>query len=144
MSSRRSLGPILALLLGTGCGGGSAHAPEPDQYNAPPHAGPDDTERVAAMTESLDDLDDALVRELAEVTPVSPETPPPAERCEEACNLSFNICDLSERVCTIADRNPDNSLLFEQCIDARVRCKRGARDTRAVCDCSAVELRIRI
>jgi hypothetical protein len=146
MSSRAArfaaLLAALTLLVGGGCGGGSAYAPASSPR--PVTSLGDDSERVALLSESLEDLEAALDEELAAAAAVTPAAPPDAERCEQACNLCFNICALSESICAIAARHRDSASLGAQCLEGRVRCKLGTRDTEAVCDCSESERRIRI
>jgi hypothetical protein len=140
--SRRALvlGALACLAAAAGCGGGAATSqvraePTPSMWH--------DVDQVAVLAESLDDLEAALDEALAEGPDGVPVTVP-VERCEEACNLCFNMCELSDRICEIAGRHRESGTLGAQCLDARVRCKRGTQDTDAVCDCSAVEVRIRI
>lgn len=43
--------------------------------------------------------------------------------CSSARDLRDQICDLSSRICEIADDNPDDDPTVERCRDGRARCR---------------------
>jgi hypothetical protein len=57
-----------------------------------------------------------------------------ADACAQACPLARNVCDLSERLCTLAARHSDDGELERLCRDGRDRCGR-ARDKTRPCGC---------
>lgn len=53
--------------------------------------------------------------------------------CNDAASLREQICQLSQRICEIADAHPDEDAVREQCLDGRARCERARVATRNRC-----------
>lgn len=54
--------------------------------------------------------------------------------CGLARNLRDRICDLSTRICEIADEHPGEVDAGERCEDGRGRCERASRDIDGSCE----------
>lgn len=53
--------------------------------------------------------------------------------CSSARDLRDRICDLSGRICEIADDNPDDDPTAERCRDGRARCRGAAQRVSQSC-----------
>lgn len=58
---------------------------------------------------------------------------------DSACGLRDQICDLSMRICTIAERHPDTDDMEWQCEDATDRCDRADEEVMSTCGCEQWE-----
>jgi hypothetical protein len=76
-----------------------------------------------SMHERVRGYDEQLLETLASRAP----------DCPVARSLRDRICDLSGRICTIADRNPSEAQVGDRCRDSRDSCTRAARDVAEAC-----------
>ena len=81
---------------------------------------------------------DRLVRLERELNLATAAPEPP--RCERACALAEEICQLSWKICSIAKRNEGDSELAESCESSGARCLR-ARAKVERCSCGRVRVR---
>lgn len=126
---------LLAAAL-TGCAAGPrAPRPTQDPTRAPRQvAAPDEREQLAALEAELDAL--LAPTETPSPGPIAAGQPT-AEVCEAACARVAAICELSARICVIAERNDRDPELDAGCADASARCG-GARSRVApLCECPA-------
>ncbi|MDD9937422.1 MAG: hypothetical protein OXT09_27675 [Myxococcales bacterium] len=63
--------------------------------------------------------------------------PPPKRkepsRCEAAADLRDRICDLSGRICSLSDDNPDDAQIRAKCDAASEACEDARRDVSQAC-----------
>lgn len=146
------LGCLGALVLVAGCGGSSAQTSEGSQATgggegeagADPGGAPARTTAVEVgspgppppqqqttadpmltLQGSFDELGD-VSRELEEAL-ASPD-------CGLARDLRDRICDLSSRICAIAEEHPQETEAGDRCEDGRGRCERASRDIEGSCE----------
>lgn len=55
--------------------------------------------------------------------------------CGRACALVQEICDLSDRICSIADRHRDDLDLRTRCATGQERCERSRTAASSRCTC---------
>lgn len=72
-------------------------------------------------------------RDVAAGVEPSPKTAQPASRCERICDLRVAICDVSERICALAEEHQDETKYTDACARAEARCEQAAE---ACDDCS--------
>ena len=109
---------IIGLLLYAGCGGASMAGPPRTVVSERE----DPAELEGQQVAMSEDLDTVLAR--------------PEPDCAAACDLVGSICELSERICGIADRHEGDRALARRCTDSSGRCA-SARErlTSAACAC---------
>lgn len=120
---------LLAAAL-TGCAAGP-RAARPDHPEQPAAHQQDDLQRISALEQQLDGL-------LAEpaAAPIAPAPSPAADVCAAACAHQDAICDLTSRICAIADRNDLEAEMSAQCTDARGRCEAARSRVAMRCVCT--------
>jgi len=113
--------PLVIPVLLAGCAAPKAgHVPSAD----PAATGP---RREAARLQTAQREAEARLDELqADAAP----------DCPRACELQGVICDLSRRICLIADRHRDDQELRGRCQDATRRCQRTNDKVSARCTCT--------
>jgi len=90
---------------------------------APPRANPDAEDAIRASRELK-----TLELEFSAVT-VSTTAPD----CGRAKTLSQSICELTDRICNIAARHPEDATTDGLCKDARPRCEHAREQTQRRC-----------
>ena len=87
-----------------------------------------ETDQIEALHGRLKQMDDELSGVLAQ----------PKPRCERQCKLQQEMCELSERICGIAQRHAEDEGhdYAETCRDGRARCLRAKQQVSA-CNCPA-------
>lgn len=53
--------------------------------------------------------------------------------CDRTRSLTRNICELAERICTLATRRPEDARIDALCRDDRERCERARTQAGARC-----------
>lgn len=122
---------LLTLLMGNGClpsaGAGTA---------TPGTGGGDAPERSDTHGEhELEDrttLSARLERLKAKRTQVVAPAMSDAAVCEDLCSLSSSICEVKEKLCSLADRHPADESYQALCREARLEC-REAQDSCIRC-----------
>lgn len=124
--------PLRCAALSTlvGCGAAPAANGPPGEVSAlldPTEQRSDEPD--AASSNDLEVLGDAVrSRELALADSLA------AADCAHACEHLSALCELSERICTLAEAEPDPEL-DARCSDARERCGHARFRARASCHC---------
>lgn len=111
------LGLAVGLALLPSCGGAAPRDEAPLEYEA---ESPVELEHEQLQVQ--DELETALSR--------------PEPDCEAACTLEGRICDLSERICAIAGRHPEDDETEGRCHDAEGRCATARERVAGSCTCA--------